>query len=477
MSDLPARVRAYCRKHDLLAAGRVLVAVSGGADSLTLLHLLIGLQTEFSISLHVATLDHGIRGAESSADAEYVRATAEAWSVPITVGRADVPALARSEGIGIEAAARQARYRFLLETAQHIGAFTIAIGHNRDDQAETVLMHVLRGTGLSGLRGMLPKTPLFTSEANLIRPLLAIPRADIDRYAAEYNLQPRTDSTNTDIAYFRNRLRLDVLPYLESINPALREALAHTAEITRADHEALQVMLHEKLDRSLVEFPRALFLSLPLALQRMAVRDKVLANYDLSFDQIETVIDFIRQGHGRRVDLIPGMSISVFFEQVSFLPADAPLSLNAPFLEDDRALSVPLPGQLELANGWRLETRPLTAHDDPDQWRSDPCCAVLYVPSDARIELRRRRPGDRFQPKGLDGHTQKLSDTLINLKVPSAWRERVPLLIIDDQIAWFVVPTAEGLCSRVAETFMLELQKSYKNPRGWVFRYAQTARI
>ncbi len=164
MDDLLARVRQYAQRNRLFSPGEtVVVGVSGGPDSLCLLHLLRRLAPELRLWLHVAHLHHGLRGAEADADAAFVAELADCWGLPCTVGRADVAALAREAGLSLEEAARQARYRFLAEVADAGGAATLAVGHNADDQAETVLMHFLRGSGAAGLRGMLPRTPLDES--------------------------------------------------------------------------------------------------------------------------------------------------------------------------------------------------------------------------------------------------------------------------------------------------------------------------
>ena len=161
MDDLLTRVRQYAQRYRLFSTGEtVVVGVSGGPDSLCLLHLLRRLAPELRLWLHVAHLHHGLRGAEADADAAFVAELADCWGLPCTIGRADVAALAREAGLSLEEAARQARYRFLAEVAEAGGASTLAVGHNADDQAETVLMHFLRGSGAAGLRGMLPRTAL-----------------------------------------------------------------------------------------------------------------------------------------------------------------------------------------------------------------------------------------------------------------------------------------------------------------------------
>ncbi|NDJ74952.1 MAG: tRNA lysidine(34) synthetase TilS, partial [Chloroflexi bacterium] len=255
-------VRETIRRHDLIQPGALVVGVSGGADSMVLLRLLCDWQDELGLRPHVATLDHELRGGAGAADAAFVRETATAWGVPVTVGRADVRAVAESTGLGTEAAARGVRYRFLRDVARQIDASQVAVGHHLDDQAETVLLHLIRGSGLEGLRGMLPRTPLSRGHVlddveieydrllngepyapdiwpdvwpEIVRPLLAVSRADIEAFAAARELDYRQDTTNTDVTYLRNRLRHEVIPLLEQLNPNIRATLARTAEVLRAD--------------------------------------------------------------------------------------------------------------------------------------------------------------------------------------------------------------------------------------------------
>ncbi len=464
-TQLRADCLKYCLKHALFESGTVVVGVSGGADSLTLLHVLIALRNELDITLHVATLDHGIRGSDSAADAAYVRAIAEQWGVPITVGFADVPALAAAEQIGLEAAARHARYTFLARVAATVGAARIAVGHNRDDQAETVLMHVLRGSGLAGLRGMLPAAPLFTeplpaelSQSKLplilVRPLLNTPRAAIDAYAAQHNLQPRTDASNADPQYLRNNIRHGVLPMLKTLNPAVVEALTHTAETARADYETLTESI-----AFAAQITRADFLRLPLSLQRLTLRNAMhhfVPTASPRFEPIEAAIDWIARGTaGQQIAPIAGFCIRLTFDAVIFSDHESTAFFDAPTLTPLAApIVVTISSDIVLADGWRWRIDPLSLIDGQALVSyDDPLNGVIALPTQAALELRTRRTGDRFCPQGLSGHSQKLSDMLINLKVPIAVRDRIFLLIINNAIGWFIAPTPDGLRARVADSF------------------------
>ena len=253
--DFLTNLHRFITRHDLLPRGSpVIVGVSGGADSLCLLHALHALAPDNEWRLHVAHLNHQLRGAEAQADADFVRDIAQHWGLPYTIESRDVAAFARHHKLSLEEAARQVRYGFLLDVAQAQHSDVIAVAHNADDQTESVLMHLLRGSGLAGLRGMLPKMRLEEyrilhpqsaiqnpkSKIYLVRPLLEIPRSAIDEYCQQHDLHPRVDATNADTTYFRNRLRHELLPTLETYNPNIRSILRRTADVIAAEYEILQ---------------------------------------------------------------------------------------------------------------------------------------------------------------------------------------------------------------------------------------------
>ncbi len=208
-------VRQIIQKFQLITAGQTLiVGVSGGTDSLVLLHILNQLAPRLGITLHAATLDHQLRGEESVNDVRFVEQICREWSVPVTVGQADVASLAREQQLGIEAGARLARYDFLAGVAHTLGAVGVAVAHHADDQVETVLLHLLRGAGVHGLAGMALRSPVpGHADLSLIRPLLRVSRAEIETYSEQQHLVPRYDSTNSDTSLLRNAIRLEVLPF------------------------------------------------------------------------------------------------------------------------------------------------------------------------------------------------------------------------------------------------------------------------
>jgi tRNA(Ile)-lysidine synthetase-like protein len=466
MSDLLKIIRDTIDRYNLLPqGGTVVVGVSGGPDSLCLLHVLRTLAPEYGISLQVAHLNHQLRDRDSDEDADFVARLAGAWGLPCTVEVRDVSAYAEQTKLAVEEAARQMRYGFLAELAQRIGADTIAVAHHADDQAESVLMHVIRGSGIAGLRGMRPKSSigdmrladpstlhspaLWASTLYLIRPLLYVSRADIEAYCAAHSLHPRFDVSNLDQTYFRNWLRHTVLPLLAQHNPGVRDVLCRTAEVAAADYDILHAEMERvwpqvtRISTSAIVFDRAAWQAQPLSLKRATIREAIhrlrqnLRN--INFVHVERAVDLAEHGGvGDRVTLAEGLLLTLTYD--SFTIADeeyqAPLP-NWPLLEPNTRVAVHMPGYLSLPQtDWALESLLLPVQSgfrlNPDPWTAfldaEVCSSLLM--------LRTRLPGDRIAPQGMGGHTMKLNELMINSKVPRAARDRIPLLVSGERILW-----------------------------------------
>lgn len=432
------------KAHRLIPAGSALVVgVSGGADSLALLHVLQHLAPQFDFRLHAASLDHGLRGEQGAADVAFVRRTAAAWGVPVTTGSVNVPALAAESGLGIEAAARQARYRFLAEVARSVGADRVAVAHHADDQAETVLMHLIRGSGLRGLGGMLLRSPLPEApDLELIRPLLHVWRAQIEAYLGENGLSPVEDVTNRDTALLRNHIRHVILPSLRQCNPQIGRALAQLADSAAVDSAYLDSLAAQTgaqagscLPGQRVVIRRAAFAALPLALRRRWVgwaAKQVRPSADVTYDALVKAADLGVHGVVGAQALLPGrLRLRVDYEELCLEALDAPLPVpDWPLLDHDE-LAVSIPGETPLPGGrWTLlaALTPQAASQ-----------AQLAIPPGAQVTLRPRRPGDRFAPLGMAGHTQKVNRWMINHKVPRELRRRLPLLCVEGQVAALIV--------------------------------------
>jgi tRNA(Ile)-lysidine synthase len=273
-------VERALRQNGLVERGSVVVAgVSGGADSVFLLVSLHALAAPFRLTLHVAHLDHGWRGRAAAADAAFVQSLGERLGVPVHLGRVDAPALARAERLSPEEAARTLRYRFFAQVCRQVGANVVATGHTQDDQVETVLLAWLRGSGLAGLAGMEERTALpGAPEITLIRPLLAISREAIRQALGELGYQWREDATNLDVRLLRNRVRLQVMPFLEHLFPSFRATTLRTARLAGQAYAFVRQAAAERAaslfvrDGERLRAPRPAFLGLPAALRGEAIR-------------------------------------------------------------------------------------------------------------------------------------------------------------------------------------------------------------
>jgi len=474
--DVVSTVRHTIDRYGLLPAEEtVIVGVSGGPDSLCLLHVLNRLRGEYCIELHVAHLNHKIRGREADADAAFVARLAEEWGLPCTVEASDVPALARKKKLSLEEAARRARYAFLAEVAKQVGAKRIAVGHNADDQTESVLMHWLRGAGLAGLRGMLPAISLsdyrllegedgrqyngqgeFNGQKpypfTLIRPLLEVTRAEIKAYCAEHNLQPRFDRSNLDTTYYRNRLRHELIPYLEDYNPGIREVVRRSARVIADDYAYLraeldrfwpQVVISES--DTVIKFDLAAWQSLPTSFQRSTLRQAIhrlrhsLRN--INWIHVEDArVALLEKPAGTQVTLPQGLMLTMSYQ--TFTVADegyVELPTDLPLLAVD-SLPLAIPGTTQLPESpWRVEARLLSRSELPPGWEDNQDHWQAFLDHDvagSELILRRRQPGDRFQPLGLGGGQTTLREFMINVKIPAQWRLMVPIVVSLQHIVW-----------------------------------------
>ncbi len=408
----------------------VLVAVSGGADSLTLLHVLHA----SGYPLICATFNHRLRP-EAGDEVEHVRRIAEGLGLPFVSDSADVAAYATAEGLSVEEAARTLRYRFLFRAAREAGAQAVAVGHTADDQAETVLMHFLRGAGLSGLKGMPHRAvlPVFDAEIPLVRPLLGWWRADTEQYCRENGLSPIYDPSNSDTTYFRNRLRHELIPRLESYNPRVREALVRTALALQGDDDLLAEIIEAAWQQSVLEqgagyiaFERAALEHMSAALRRNVFRRAAFmlrpGLRDVDFDALE------RAASLKPVNLAGGLSVFPEDQKVylSVWEADLP-SAQWPQAEDGKLVNWEL--VIETVEEENLFARaqenvdPFTAWLDADLVEGNP-------------QIRTMRAGDRFWPLGMPGKSVKLQDFFVNIKLPRRARGKWPLVCVREEIAW-----------------------------------------
>lgn len=426
----------YARAQDLLHPGmHVLVACSGGPDSLALLDLLLLLRRRFDLVVTVAHFEHGIRGTASEEDARFVDSFCRARRVPCFIGHGDVPAFAKEQGESIELAARELRYAFLWRTLERCGADVLATAHHADDQAETVLMRILRGTGPDGLAAMKPR------EGKKIRPLLFARREDILAYCRERGLTPRHDATNDIPDCTRNLLRLKVLPYLQqSCNPEVARALCQLAELARVDCDYLEQQLEESWPyltreedgrRSIV---LTAFRRRHPALQRRALRRLFAslagAGRDLGFSHVEELrlLALSGQATGKTAKLPDGIEAHFTYDRLVLRPTLPKREQQEPA----SAVPVIVPGRTDYGEA-AIEAELLEALPADDGSCGFYLDAVVL--KGAPLVLRHRQPGDFIE---LSVGRKKLKEVLIDDKVPRERRQGLLLLAAGHEILWIV---------------------------------------
>ena len=421
----------------------LVLGFSGGPDSLALLHALKNLGAR----VIVAHFDHSLRP-ESADEADKAGTTAKTYGFPFFSERSDVATYADQQSMSLEEAARELRYAFLFRVAKEQGAQAVAVAHNADDQTETVLMHLLRGAGSRGLRGMshrlLPNP--WSQTIPLVRPLLGIWRDGIEEYCQANRLQPLVDQSNFDTTYFRNRLRHELLPNLEGVSPGFKRRLNQTADLIGTEVELIHSLGSEAWERCLrqqgadyIQLDRESFLAEPLALQRVlihrAAEELRPGLRDLEYKAVESALEMAQQKMSTPQDWTSGLCFLTEGNRLWIADWEAELPVVWPQAPENE-IHIEAPGGIDLSLGWRLELSEDGNSQDATQ-NSDPFQAWLDQDRvGEELILRRRQPGDRFQPLGMEKGSQKLADFMINEKLPRRARDAWPLLCKGNEIIW-----------------------------------------
>jgi tRNA(Ile)-lysidine synthase len=428
----------------------VLAGVSGGPDSLCMLDVL----RQLGYRLVVAHLDHNLR-ADSSQEAKHLHQIVEGYGLPFVQEQGDVGIYADDHSLSIEEAAREVRYRFLFEQAARYQAQAVAVGHTADDQVETVLMHLLRGSGLSGLRGMgyrsLPNP--WSQNIPLVRPLLGVWREQILAHLEQSGLQASQDASNLDVRFYRNRLRHELLPQLDKLNPGIRKRLWQMSDILAEDDAVLEkigqlVWEDCTLDQGqgYIALDTRTICSQPVGMQRRLIRRAIgllrPGLRDIDYRMIEHAIHFLKDtSRSGQTDLAAGLRLEMEGERLWLATWEADLpGANWPQVEPGAQLSLNAPGGITLAGSWQLQAESLPANTEliaqarsnPDPYQAWLDQSELVLP----IVVRAHRSGERFRPLGMGGHSMKLSDFMINSGLPRRGRAGWPVVVSGDRIAW-----------------------------------------
>jgi len=456
------QVRVSLQAFPFLKAGSVvLVGISGGPDSVCLLHLLTRLAPNLGLRLWAAHLDHGLRGAEGAADAAFVQRICDQWDVPCTIERRDVASYRRAhrEISSLEEAARLVRYAFFTEVARQVGAAAVAVGHTADDQVETVLLHLVRGAGLPGLGGMAAESVWRDQESaravRIVRPLLQVSRQQTQAYCQRHQLETRTDAMNLSPRFTRNRVRQEVLPRLRALNPRVDRAILQLSKLAQQEEAAWQDQVARVWPKVASVGPQgvrlevAKILLLPAPLQqrllRRAYAEIAKTTRELGYTHIDGVLRLLHAGTGKSrvlsnlveaVVLYGGLFFRKAATDVTSAPPAAPAVLQ-------------VPGETAWG-GWKAQAH---LHPGPALPTTlEPWCAHLdYQQTGPRIIIRSRRPGDRFQPLGLK-QRKKLQDFLVDARVLRRLRNLIPLLEVDQEIAWVGGQRVSDRCKVTPDT-------------------------
>ena len=419
---------------------RVGVAVSGGADSVCLLHVLAELAPRWNLHLSVLHLDHQLRAGESAEDARFVRELAQTHGLPFLLEQIDVARLARERGENLEQTARKARHRFFVDWLQSAPGDRVALGHTRSDQAETVLFRFLRGAGTAGLAGIRP-----VSREGFVRPLIAIDRVDVERFLQDHGIPWREDATNVSLDFARNRIRRELLPRLaREWNPEIGEMLAHTADWAREEESYWEAEMDRLADAHFTLKPPALFLradrltELPLAAARRLVRraiEQVKGDLlGIDFGHIAAVLALASQPAGDGRLQVPEVDVFRSFEWIRLAPPGLDRLENRNFRHP-----APVPGRVLLPGGGSaielevIENKPSTENGESIYNK-----LMGYLDWDrisGALELRNWRPGDQYKPVGRS-REEKIKLLFQEARIPLWERRSWPVLTSANGILW-----------------------------------------
>lgn len=400
----------------------IVVAVSGGPDSIAMMHLLLSIKEKFQLKLYGVHLDHVTRGGESTLDANFVKVFFDKYGIEGYFFKKDIKKYAKQLNISFEEAGRLERYRLFNQVMEETNADKIALGQNLNDQGETLLFRLFRGTGLDGLTGI-----DYIRDGYIIRPILDLTRGEIERYCEEEGLKTRQDHTNLERIYSRNRIRLDVIPYIkEHFNNKIEKALWRTSKLLTEDQMLIDQVVNRYMDDHVSFKDGKYLMNLKSFNKEMkALKSRIIREIlyrlkgdleGLSYENIESVLKLIEKGQTGKEKVFYNIKCVINYKQVEFYKKDL-VTID----ERDRNLFLEVINNPEKI---KFTANPLEIYVDYDKIQGE-------------IFIRHRQPGDRFRPLGMKGH-KKIKDYFIDEKIPLEKRDKIPIVCDKENIIWVV---------------------------------------
>ncbi len=433
--ELIDTVKVTIKKYAMISQGEhLLIALSGGTDSVCLLKALSMLKDELEISLSAIYIDHQLRPDETPFEIDFCKKICDSLSIPLTIKSIDVLSYAISEKISKQEAARELRYRAFYEAAFELKADKIAIGHNADDQAETILIRLIRGAGPLGLAGIPPV------RQKIIRPLIEIERSEIEAFIDAHDIGYVIDSSNLIDRYLRNKIRHIIMPEIKNINPSVVKTISRTADIYRSEEryfdilvtKSIMKMISRKNDQSIELFISPLEMLDPVILRRVLRRavDETKGLKGITFIHIEDIIKLVKNGRAGDRIYLPGNIRVIKKYSVLTITSEEPKKLNTYILDNS--------GSIYLKEVSLTLFAELIDYDNIENIDSDKKTAFINADKiQFPLSIRSRVNGDYFYPLGF-GKKKKLQDYFVDEKIPRDERDAIPLLINNDEIAWVV---------------------------------------
>jgi len=424
------------KKQNMIHPGeKILAGLSGGADSCCLLHILLTLRESLSFTVGAVHVHHGLRGTQADKDEEFVVYLCRRLRVPLTVFHRDVLAKARKDGLTIEAAGREARQEAYGEALRIHRADKIALAHNQNDQAETILLNLIRGSGMKGLAG------IPAVRGSIIRPLIEIERWEIENYCSENAIAFRTDESNFSGDYRRNRIRLELIPHLkERYNPSVVKTLSRTGLILREDEELIDELTDAYFEKALTKMDENnIFMDIttirgyPDAMKRRVIRkalERLGLLTDITFLHSENILELMLGQTGKSLDLPSGLKVKNAYGSLV-------LSRKNDKLGDGFSYKICLDDMIYIKEANKYITMSMEKVEIPEKYVNIYTKKFSYDRIKNEISLRNRRSGDRIYFKSIGGH-KKIKDYFIDKKTPRELRNKIPLLADGGEIMWIL---------------------------------------